>query len=498
MRTRTGVAVFLLSGLTWLGVPSAAADELPPNPAETSAVTAPAVEPPPAPTLAPSEIATTEPEPQAEESAAQTGEPAPPIASEATPAPAEEATGELTGAVDLTQPVGEPDYPETVEEGDAAGIEQAPALAEETLAAAAEELIAPRASIGDVDCTNLTFPVTLDNSASTEALTYEYSAESSEGLEEAEVAVPGGAIRIVNVPVTEDTQVRVSVLVFLEVGPNRFLTSAFLTVDCTDDEVPYDPRAGIGGVDCAKMNVDVTLDNSRSEVEAIYQVTWEKHISTGSAEQQDDNFIVAAGDVQTFLSRVAENTYVVIRVAAERVPGEQGGSWVYLAVESLWVNCTPGDYPRVRIGEVNCTNLTVPVTLDNTRSPLRAYFRVWADYPPGAPFDELQHSFVVAGGDQHVVPVPVPNTGEVRVWVDDDDFDFRLADETFDVDCKDPAAGPAARPTVAVQGAKLPQAGGVTELPQTGGFNLALPLLGVALVAGGAGMLALSGRRRQH
>ena len=35
-------------------------------------------------------------------------------------------------------------------------------------------------------------------------------------------------------------------------------------------------------------------------------------------------------------------------------------------------------------------------------------------------------------------------------------------------------------------------------LPQTGGFNLALPLLGVALLAGGAGMLALSRRRPRY
>ncbi len=43
--------------------------------------------------------------------------------------------------------------------------------------------------------------------------------------------------------------------------------SPFLAVDCTDDDDPHDPQARIGGLDCAHMTVDVTLDNSRSEDE---------------------------------------------------------------------------------------------------------------------------------------------------------------------------------------------------------------------------------------
>jgi LPXTG-motif cell wall-anchored protein len=35
-------------------------------------------------------------------------------------------------------------------------------------------------------------------------------------------------------------------------------------------------------------------------------------------------------------------------------------------------------------------------------------------------------------------------------------------------------------------------------LPQTGGFSFALPVFGVALLTGGAGLLALSGRRRRY
>jgi LPXTG-motif cell wall-anchored protein len=98
-----------------------------------------------------------------------------------------------------------------------------------------------------------------------------------------------------------------------------------------------------------------------------------------------------------------------------------------------------------------------------------------------------EDSFDVAAGAERVVSVPVRNNTEARVNVGDALLSFfplgiSFDDESFEVHCPTTAA----RPTVAVQGAKL---------PQTGEFNLAIPLLGVALLAGGGGMLALTGRR---
>jgi hypothetical protein len=79
-----------------------------------------------------------------------------------------------------------------------------------------------------------------------------------------------------------------------------------------------------------------------------------------------------------------------------------------------------------------------------------------------------------------VVPVYVLNT-EAQSSLDD----HVIAERLVRIDCPTTAA----RPTVAVEGAKL---------AATGGFNLALPLIGVALLTGGAGMLALSGRRTER
>ena len=482
MRVRTAFTVVFLIGLACFGVHSAAANELPPTPPETSTITPPADGSLPAPTLEPSEVPTsqvTTPEP--EDTAGPHAEVAPSAAGEDSPGPADEATGEPTVAAGPMQPAGEPDDPQTaVGEVEAPLVPEA-TVAEEALVAAAEELHFPRASIGDVNCTNLTVPVTLDNSASTVAVTYTYVA----GDEGSEVVVPAGAIRIVNLPVTEDSQVRVRV----EWVPLDFVfATALLTVDCTDDEVPYDPRAGIGAVDCAQMLVDVTLDNSRSEVEVMYQVTWRE----GGVDPEEAHFVVPAGDVQSFPIPVAENSDVFVQVA-ERVQGEEGEGLVAVVVakEFIRVDCASGDEPRASIGDVNCTNMTVPVTLDNIRSPLETGFRVAADWEAHSFMREFS---LAAGAELVVVPVPVSNHVKAFMLVENVDGGATLDFEILDVDCPRTAA----RPTVGVQGAKLPQSGGVTQLPQTGGFNLALPLIGVAILAGGAGMLALTARRRRY
>jgi LPXTG-motif cell wall-anchored protein len=349
---------------------------------------------------------------------------------------------------------------------------------------------APRASIGDVNCTTLTVPVTLDNSASTVAVTYGFWAEDATPGGDGEfivgdtVQVPAGAIRIVTVPVTEDT--RVSVYVFDEgrseeaSGIYLFLTTAELTVDCIDDIAPLDPQARIGGVDCVEMTVEVTLDNSRSEVEAIYEVTWQDHLG-----EQVDRSVVTPGGVETFLVPVVENVLVHVGVEANGQAEDGYEGVVGLAFESFQVDCTPGDEPRASIGEVNCANLTLPVTLDNTRSTVAASFFILADDLSGLS-EPYRDTFTVAAGAERVVRVPIRKGAEVILLVDEDvsDTEF-LVVETVEVDCPRTAA----RPTVAVKGAKL---------PATGGFNLALPLLGGALLTGGAGMLALSGRRRRY
>ena len=114
--------------------------------------------------------------------------------------------------------------------------------------------------------------MTLDNyTASNEAVTYLVRAiHTGPGSQDPfleTVQVAAGANRVVNVPVTEDTEVSVTV------DADFLLTSAGFLVDCTDDGLRVDPQARIGELgDCWSMSVDVTLDNSRGEDEAQYRV----------------------------------------------------------------------------------------------------------------------------------------------------------------------------------------------------------------------------------
>jgi LPXTG-motif cell wall-anchored protein len=160
----------------------------------------------------------------------------------------------------------------------------------------------------------------------------------------------------------------------------------------------------------------------------------------------------------------------------------------HLLFQEIRVDCTPGDEPRVSIGEANCKTLTAPVTLDNTRSSVETLFRVTAD----SDIDGYEEEFLVAAGAVRVVPVPVLGVAAVVYLVlVETDLGTPLPEKHLVVDCKRPAAGPDQRPSVAVKGAKR-------ELPQTGGLNFVLPLIGVALLAAGGGMVALSGRRPRH
>ncbi len=71
----------------------------------------------------------------------------------------------------------------------------------------------PRAYVGDVNCNDLTVPLTLDNSRSTETVFLQVLVEA-DGEEiplDAPSQLSAGAVQIVNVPVTEDTEVFLAV-----------------------------------------------------------------------------------------------------------------------------------------------------------------------------------------------------------------------------------------------------------------------------------------------
>jgi hypothetical protein len=454
-------AVALVLALATLAAPAAWADDQVSPDATTSA------EPTPEPTSSEpavgssdaDESATDDPSSEASEPVATQDPPSEePTAGSEVPT-SEEPDGDVSGSI------------ETGAGGEGGGAAQAP-VEEGPLAAAAEQVRDPRASIGDVDCTNLTVPVTLDNSRSTEPVVYEILAGRALGDPTFEETIRGatGAIRIMNVPVSEDT--RVSVLVYEQPGvailEDHVLAFATLTVDCNDDDDAHDPQASIGGVDCASLTAEVTLDNSRSEDETIYIVT----ASEGLDEETtyEEAFSMPAREVQTVRVPIIENLEAFVAVET----GDRTLAW-----ELFQVDCTPGDEPRASIGAVNCTNLTVPVTLDNTSSAIRTTFLILTSEPGGWPFGDPGY-FPLASGAERAVAVPVLDGSEIAIVVADETF-FGLRDffayEDLDVDCVRVLAGRAA-----------------PQLAATGANGLTLPMAGLTLLAGG-GVLTMLGRR---
>ena len=113
------------------------------------------------------------------------------------------------------------------------------------------------------------------------------------------------------------------------------------------------------------MTVDVIMDNSRSEDETKYSVSATAFEDKPIYKQ---TFTLSAGDVRTVLVRVGENSTVMVSVGDEDVLQETEGQEGQLVDELFRVDCTSGDGPLATVGEVTCTSLTVPVTLDNSRS----------------------------------------------------------------------------------------------------------------------------------
>jgi LPXTG-motif cell wall-anchored protein len=144
------------------------------------------------------------------------------------------------------------------------------------------------------------------------------------------------------------------------------------------------------------------------------------------------------------------------------------------------------------IGNFDCKTGTIPVTIDNSEVVGTPYVEVSAivgdDDEPS--WDFYDDGGVDSGAIRVVQVGPIPRSihGPVQVYVGTepqtylDDGD--LAERDVHIDC--PSAAVAS--TVATTSAKP---------SQTGGFNLALPLLGVALLTG-AGIFALSRRRARH
>jgi LPXTG-motif cell wall-anchored protein len=317
----------------------------------------------------------------------------------------------------------------------------------------------------------------LDNSRSTGAVTFLVDATGF-GTE-VEFHLAAGATEVVRIPVSEGSTVHVSVYAYDPVDDFGMaqLVDSSMRVVCMLDE----PRASIGPVNCSSYTVPITLDNSRSLSETIFWIFDE-------SRETEEDFAVPAGGTQTVDFAVTEDSFGAVLVSlASSLHGEGDP---LLAEESFDVDCAPRQgITTATVGDFDCKSRTIRITIDNSGVNRATKVGLLAESELDS-YDLFDEDVEVASGAIRIVRVSIPRFAQ-RVYAYVWNFDSQttlddgiLAYRTIHINCPSTAA----RPTVAVKDAKL---------PQTGGFNLAIPLLGAALLTGGASMLALSGRRRQ-
>ena len=345
----------------------------------------------------------------------------------------------------------------------------------------------PTASIGPFDCTRLTVAVTLDNSRSTEAVTYGYGASFQRPLHppyrgedrSTQVHVAAGRTTVLTMPVRDDA--RSTITVQLPDGGHVFSQGT-----CGDA-----PGAVFALTDCDSMRMGLRLDNSSAARATRYRWT-ERDLAGQVASRVVD---VGAGDVVDVEVPLVDGS----RVRVDVTVGDAA-----LVATSDWRAC--GRFaasPRASFGVVECSDVSASVLLDNSRSTARLRFHVPA------------HADVVLGaGEARTLRLHLPVAERLTVYADEvpaDGYPVDLA-VVSTTRCAGATVDPSTTPTptsaspATMAAAATPTTGGDRAtaagdgLAATGSAPLR-PVIGLsaALLVAGLGLLAAARRRpRTH
>ncbi len=151
--------------------------------------------------------------------------------------------------------------------------------------------------------------------------------------------------------------------------------------------------ASIGGVDCSTLSVPITLDNTAALATRVFVV----ELRGGGRSHKVVK--LTAGDRRSFNLAVKDHRQAVILIR-----DEADGDVVTLER----VDCThrPAFDARAMLQQVNCSDHTLPVELDNSRSEIAADFSLESsDGGPGK--IRFNRTFRVPPGEKTVVHVPV-------------------------------------------------------------------------------------------
>jgi hypothetical protein len=195
--------------------------------------------------------------------------------------------------------------------------------------AAAEQPHAASASIGEVDCSALTVPVALNNTASLTATTFlvDKFEFSGTGKFYETFQVPAGARQDVRVPVRDHRAARIFVYdETLQVADHdeAQLAHEDIEVACTP-KPEFAPDATLGPVNCADHTRPLTLDNTRSEVAVEF---WVYGGGMGAGPLRfDEKISVAPGDETTVHVPVGNDLFEFNTQVSD--PPDETDPWIF-------------------------------------------------------------------------------------------------------------------------------------------------------------------------
>jgi hypothetical protein len=258
-------------------------------------------------------------------------------------------------------------------------------------AAVAPSAMTALAELGTFDCQRLRVAIRLDNSASSRAVRFGYTAGFVRPLRapysgqdrRVDVDVAAGATRVVELPVRNDA--RTTVTVHLPDGRDANWQSS-----CGNA-----PGAIFGPSDCTALRLAVLLDNRTSRASTRFRWVLDDPAGLVATDSVD----VDAGAVAHVDVPIVADSWAAVEVSVDgrgtvaRL-NRQACGWVVLD-------------PRAVFGVVDCHDVSVPVLLDNARSSSRLRFHV--------PGDDV----VLGPGETRSLRLHVPIRELLAVTVDD-------------------------------------------------------------------------------
>ena len=339
------------------------------------------------------------------------------------------------------------------------------------------------AEMGTFDCDRLRVEISLDNTRSTRAVRYSYTAAFIRPLRapyagqegRVDVDVAPGATRVVELPLRDDARTTVSV--HLPDGRRASWQSS-----CGNA-----PGAIFGPSDCAALRTGVMLDNTTSPTPTRFRWTLDDPAGLVATDAVE----VDAGAVTHVDVPIVPNSWAAVQVS---VDGR--GSVASLNRQACgWVVMDP----RVVFGVVDCHDISVPVLLDNSRTTSRLRFHL-----PG-------EVVVLGPGESRSLRLHVPIRQLLAATVDDvlPRGQSVVRAVTSTAQCAAIPAGPSATtngdatasrggPAAAAAGPAGPVAGG-GEVATAGSAPASVMVVGarVLIVLVALGLLAVM-RRRWH